>query len=118
MPGLGYRPGLWLLGSSDFSAQFAGRAGPAVLLRPPLRGGQHLPALAAYRAAFRPSDALDAPYVMLGVNVLAAEADERARWLAGSGKLAFLRLRTGHPGRYPTPEEAAEYTTRPTRVRS
>jgi alkanesulfonate monooxygenase SsuD/methylene tetrahydromethanopterin reductase-like flavin-dependent oxidoreductase (luciferase family) len=50
---------------------------------------------------------------MLGVNVLAAEDDERARWLAGSGALAFLRLRTGHPGRYPTPEEAAEYTYTP-----
>ena len=35
-----------------------------------------------------------------------------ARWLAGSGHLAFVRLRSGRPGRLPSPEEAAahEYT--------
>ena len=50
---------------------------------------------------------------MLGVNVVCAETDERARWLAGPGALAFLRLRSGRPGRYPTPEEAAEYRFTP-----
>jgi luciferase family oxidoreductase group 1 len=72
-----------------------------------------LPALAAYRRAFRPSEHLEAPHVMLGVSVLCAETDDAARWLAGPGALAFLRLRSGHPGRYPTPEEAAEYTFTP-----
>jgi alkanesulfonate monooxygenase SsuD/methylene tetrahydromethanopterin reductase-like flavin-dependent oxidoreductase (luciferase family) len=49
---------------------------------------------------------------MLGVAVVCAETDERAEWLAGSSKLAFVRLRSGRPGLYPTPEEAAghEYT--------
>jgi alkanesulfonate monooxygenase SsuD/methylene tetrahydromethanopterin reductase-like flavin-dependent oxidoreductase (luciferase family) len=52
------------------------------------------------------------PYVMLGVNVICADRDERAEWLAGSGRLSFVRLRTGRPGRLPSPEEAAahEYT--------
>ena len=113
VPGLGYRPELWLLGSSDFSAQFAGVLGLPFSFAHHFAAANTQPALAAYRAAFRPSDALEAPYVMLGVNVLAAEDDERARWLAGSGALAFLRLRTGHPGRYPTPEEAAGYTFTP-----
>jgi luciferase family oxidoreductase group 1 len=72
-----------------------------------------LPAVAAYRAAFRPSEKLGAPYVMLGVSVVCADSDEDARWLAGPGALAFLRLRSGHPGRYPTPEEAAEYRFTP-----
>ena len=53
------------------------------------------------------------PYLMLGVNVVCAETDERARWLAAPGVLAFLRLRSGRPGRYPTPEEAAEYRFTP-----
>lgn len=44
---------------------------------------------------------------MLGVSVVCAETDEHARWLAAPGGLAFLRLRQGRPGRYPTPEEAA-----------
>ena len=50
---------------------------------------------------------------MLGVPVVCAETVERARWLAGPGALAFLRLRSGRPGRYPTPEEAAEYRFTP-----
>ncbi len=50
---------------------------------------------------------------MLGVSVVCADSDDDARWLAGPGALAFLRLRSGHPGRYPTPEEAAEYRFTP-----
>ena len=72
-----------------------------------------LPAVAAYRSRFRPSDELDRPYVMLGVAVLCAETEERARWLAGSGALAMARLRQGRPGLYPTPEEAAEHVYSP-----
>ena len=113
VPGLGYRPQLWLLGSSDFSARYAGVLGLPFSFAHHFAAANTEPALAAYRADFRPSDDLEAPYVMLGVNVLAAEDDEQARWLAGSGALAFLRLRTGRPGRYPTPEEASEYTFTP-----
>ena len=72
-----------------------------------------VPAVQAYRAAFRPSTDIDAPYVMLGVSVVCAETHDEATWLAGSGALAFLRLQTGRPGRYPTPEEAAEYRFTP-----
>lgn len=50
---------------------------------------------------------------MLGVSVMCAETDEEARWLAGPSALAFLRLRSGRPGRYPTREEAAEYNFTP-----
>ena len=55
--------------------------------------GNTLPALAAYREAFRPSEHLGEPHVMLGVAAMCAETDEEARWLAGPGALAFLRLR-------------------------
>jgi alkanesulfonate monooxygenase SsuD/methylene tetrahydromethanopterin reductase-like flavin-dependent oxidoreductase (luciferase family) len=47
------------------------------------------------------------------VAVICAETEQRAKWLAGPSRLAFLRLRSGRPGRYPTPEEAAEYTFTP-----
>jgi alkanesulfonate monooxygenase SsuD/methylene tetrahydromethanopterin reductase-like flavin-dependent oxidoreductase (luciferase family) len=50
---------------------------------------------------------------MLGVAAIVAETEQRARWLAGPSGLAFLRLRQGHPGVYPTPEEAAEYRFTP-----
>ncbi|HKE74153.1 MAG TPA: LLM class flavin-dependent oxidoreductase [Acidimicrobiales bacterium] len=113
VPGLGHRPALWLLGSSDYSARAAGLLGLPFSFAHHFAAANTLPALAAYRAAFRPSEQLASPHVMLGVNVVCAETDERARWLAGPGTLAFLRLRSGRPGRYPTPEEAAEYTYTP-----
>jgi alkanesulfonate monooxygenase SsuD/methylene tetrahydromethanopterin reductase-like flavin-dependent oxidoreductase (luciferase family) len=50
---------------------------------------------------------------MLGVSVVVAESEERARWLAGPGALAIVRLRSGRPDVYPTPEEAAEYRFTP-----
>ena len=48
---------------------------------------------------------------MVAAGVICAETDERARFLAGSSALSFLRLRQGRPGRVPTPEEAAAYPT-------
>ena len=53
---------------------------------------------------------------MLGVAVVCAETTSGPRWLAGPARLSFLRLRSGRPGRFPTPEEAAGATTsRPSR---
>jgi alkanesulfonate monooxygenase SsuD/methylene tetrahydromethanopterin reductase-like flavin-dependent oxidoreductase (luciferase family) len=46
---------------------------------------------------------------MVAAAVICAETDERARFLAGSGALSFLRLRSGRPGPMPSPEEAAAY---------
>jgi len=113
VPGRGDRPALWLLGSSDYSAQVAGLLGLPFSFAHHFAAANTEPALAAYRARFRPSADLAEPYAMLGVNVVCAETDERARWLAGPGALAFLRLRQGRPSRYPTPEEAAEYRFTP-----
>ena len=67
------------------------------------------PALALYRQHFRPSAALERPYAMVAAAVVCAGTDERARFLAGSGALSFLRLRSGRPGPLPSPEEAAAY---------
>jgi luciferase family oxidoreductase group 1 len=109
VPALGYSPAVWLLGSSDYSAHVAG------MLSLPFSFAHHFAsagtdaAVAAYRAAFRPSQDLGQPYVMLGVNVVCADTDERAEWLAGSGRLSFVRLRSGRPGRLPSPEEAAAH---------
>jgi luciferase family oxidoreductase group 1 len=113
VPGRGYRPKLWLLGSSDYSAQAAGWLGLPFSFAHHFAAANTLPAVAAYRQAFRPSAELERPYVMLGVSVVCAETEERAQWLAGPGALAFLRLRSGRPGKYPTPEEAAEYQFTP-----
>jgi alkanesulfonate monooxygenase SsuD/methylene tetrahydromethanopterin reductase-like flavin-dependent oxidoreductase (luciferase family) len=46
---------------------------------------------------------------MVAASVICAPTEEEARWLAGPGRLSFLRLRSGRPGPFPTPEEAAQY---------
>jgi luciferase family oxidoreductase group 1 len=113
LPALGYQPALWLLGSSDYSAQLAGLLGLPFSFAHHFASAGTLPALAAYRRRFRPSAVLHEPYAMLGVAVVCAETDEHAEWLAGPSRLAFLRLRQGRPGRYPTPEEAAAHPFTP-----
>jgi luciferase family oxidoreductase group 1 len=112
-PGQGYRPAIWMLGSSDYSARVAGLLGMPFSFAHHFASANTEPAVAAYREAFRPSDELAEPYVMLGVPVVCAETDERAHWLAKPSSLAFLRLRQGRPTRMPSPEEAADHVYTP-----
>jgi luciferase family oxidoreductase group 1 len=102
----GSRPPVWLLGSSGFSAQLAGRLGLPFAFAHHFSSANTVPALDLYRDSFRPSAALAEPYALIGVGTVAADSREEARRLAGSGALAMLRLRTGRPGLVPTPEEA------------
>jgi alkanesulfonate monooxygenase SsuD/methylene tetrahydromethanopterin reductase-like flavin-dependent oxidoreductase (luciferase family) len=88
------------------------------LLSPTIFSAENtIPALALYRESFRPSTVLDHPHALIGVAVIAADSDERARRLAAPGLLSFRRLRTGHPGPLPSPEEPAEYRYTPSERR-
>ena len=109
VPGLGHQPAIWLLGSSGYSAQVAGLLGLPFAFAHHFSAVNTLPALALYREHFRPSEILDRPYAMVAAGVICADTDERARFLAGSGALSFLRLRSGRPGPLPSPDEAAAY---------
>jgi len=46
---------------------------------------------------------------MIAVQVVCAADDATAAWLAAPAALSFIRLRSGQPGRLPTPEEAAAH---------
>jgi luciferase family oxidoreductase group 1 len=113
MPGRGYLPQVWLLGSSTFSAQLAG------LLGLPFSFAFHFaPALvdeavALYRSNFRHTGLLAEPYVMVAASALCADTDDEARFLAGPSALAMLHLRTGRPSPVVTPGEAAAYPYTP-----
>ena len=109
IPGEGNGPDLWLLGSSGYSAQVAAALGLPFAFAHHFMPQNTLPALDLYRKSFRPSAALDKPYSMIAAGVICADTDERARFLAGASALSFLKLRTGRPGKVPTPEEAAAY---------
>ena len=65
-------------------------------------------ALAIYRREFKPSERLAKPYVMLGLNVVAAETDAEALRLFTSLQQAFINLRTGRPGPLPPPVDDIE----------
>ena len=113
MPGRGYLPQVWILGSSLFGAQLAGLLGLPFAYAYHFSAGMVDEALARYRANFRPSYALDAPHVMVTAPVLCADSEEEARYLAGPSALTMLQLRTGRPGPVVTPEEAAAYPFTP-----
>jgi luciferase family oxidoreductase group 1 len=110
IPAEGNRPALWLLGSTGYSAELAGRLGlPFAFAHhlSPASAANARPALALYRATFTPSETLSHPYSLLSVSVLCAKDAATAHWLHGPTRLAALRLKAGRPGPLPTPEEAA-----------
>jgi luciferase family oxidoreductase group 1 len=112
-PGKGDRPEIWLLGSSDYSAQAAGMLGLPYSFAAHFSPRSLMPALGIYRSSFQPSKWLEEPHAMVALAVICAEDDERARWLAGPARLSFARLRQGRPTKFPTPEEAAEHEFTP-----
>ena len=112
-PGLGNRPAIWMLGSSDYGAHAAGVLGLPYSFAHHFSSKNTMVAVKTYRDAFQPGGDIDEPYLMLGVSVVCADTDEHARWLAAPGALSFIRLRSGRPGRFPSPEEAAAYEFSP-----
>jgi luciferase family oxidoreductase group 1 len=107
------RPPVWLLGSSGFSAELAGRLGLPFSFAHHFAAGGTLPALRLYRDSFRPSAALDRPYAMVAVLALAAEDAREARRQVLTTALTLVRLRQGRPEPLPTPEEAEAYPFTP-----
>jgi luciferase family oxidoreductase group 1 len=105
VPGAGLDVPIWILGSSLFGAQLAAELGLPYAFASHFAPAALLPALELYRTRFKPSDRLERPYVMLGVNVFAAETDEEGRVLFTSLQQAFVNLRRGRPGRLPPPDE-------------
>jgi luciferase family oxidoreductase group 1 len=103
-PGAGSKVPLYILGSSTFGAQLAAYLGLPFGFASHFAPQQLEAALLYYRQGFRPSEQLDKPYVILGVNACAADTDEEARFLFSSTQQAFVNLRTGRPGLLPPPK--------------
>jgi len=96
IPGEGLNIPIWLLGSSDFSARLAGLLGLPFAFAGHFSPNYMQTALQTYRHCFRPSEMLDKPYAMVGVNVMAADTDEKAQRLATSHFQAFLNIVRGN----------------------
>jgi luciferase family oxidoreductase group 1 len=108
VPGAGLEVPIWILGSSLFGAQLAAAMGLPFAFASHFAPALMMQAMDLYRARFQPSAQLDRPYVMLGINVIAADSDPDAEWLFTSLQQAFLNLRRGRPGRLPPPVEDFE----------
>src|ERR1700730_4999014 len=103
VPGAGLLVPIWLLGSSTFSAQLAAMLGLPFAFASHFAPAELLPALRIYRTRFQPSEQLQEPYAMVGVNVFAADTDPEARRLITSLQQQFISLRRGTPGPLPPP---------------
>jgi len=108
VPGAGSRVPVWVLGSSTFGAELAAALGLPYAFASHFAPAMLDPALAIYRERFRPSAALAEPYVMAGVNVVAAQTDAEARLLLTSLEQAFVQLRRGQPVALPPPRPGFE----------
>jgi luciferase family oxidoreductase group 1 len=103
VPGEGTKVPIWLLGSSLYSAQLAAMLGMPFAFASHFAPAAMMQALALYRSRFEPSEELQQPYAMLGVNVIAADVDREAARLFTSLQQSFVSLRRGQPGRLPPP---------------
>lgn len=95
VPGQGLDIPIWLLGSSDFSARLAAEKGLPFSFASHFAPAYLNIALDLYRKQFKPSEQLEKPYAMIGVNVIAADTDEKAAYIATSHQQQFLNLRRG-----------------------
>jgi alkanesulfonate monooxygenase SsuD/methylene tetrahydromethanopterin reductase-like flavin-dependent oxidoreductase (luciferase family) len=68
-----------------------------------------IPALQIYRNRFKPSEQLDRPYAMVGVNIIAAGSDDEARRLATTQQMSFTNIFRGARGlSHPPIDDVAE----------
>ncbi len=103
VPGAGLKVPLYILGSSTYGAQLAAAFGLPFAFASHFAPQDLDLALRLYRAQFQPSATLQRPYVMVGLNVFAADTDEEALFHFTSLQQAFVNLRTGAPGPLPAP---------------
>jgi luciferase family oxidoreductase group 1 len=106
-------PPIFLLGSSDYSAQLAGQIGAAFSFAHHFANFDAVEAMRLYRDNFRPSPAHEKPYAILATHVVCAASDEEAARLATTVELNFVRRAKGEYQPLASPEEAAAYDYSP-----
>src|SRR5947209_15934950 len=108
IPGQGSDVPITLLGSSGFSAQLAGRLGLPFAFAAHFAPEYLYAAAQLYRDQFRPSEVLLKPYMIVAVQVIAAETDAAARRLLTTSQHRFLRLIRNQPVELLPPVDSME----------
>ena len=106
-------PDIFLLGSSNFSAELSGMLGLPFVFANHFDTGGTMQAVEIYRRSFRPSVILDEPYTMVTASVIVSETREEAEWQSGPGRIRKYGMRTGRRGPLISPEEAADHPDLP-----
>lgn len=102
-------PSVWLLGSSGYSAQLAGKLGLPYAFAAQLAPENMLPALQLYRKNFKPSDVLEKPHTIACFSVFAADSEQEAKIETHSFSHSMLRMMQGLSYVIPSPEELKNY---------
>ena len=99
-------PPIYLLGSSDFSAQLAASAGMGFAFAAHINPEMAIDALRLYRERFEPADemGLKEPHAIVAHAIIVADDDDRAWEVAAPARVAFRRLRSGAPTPLPSVE--------------
>lgn len=92
IPGEGLEVPLYILGSSTFSAHLSAELGLPYAFASHFAPNHLIEALRLYRNGFNISKQLDKPYAMAAVNVVVADSDEEANYLASSMKQFMLNI--------------------------
>ena len=95
IPGEGTKVPLYLLGSSTYSAQLAAKLGLPFAFASHFAPDHLGEALRLYRKYFEPSDQCSTPYVMVAVNILAADERAEAERLERGLHQQFLNMVRG-----------------------
>jgi len=106
-------PPIYLLGSSDYSAQLAGHIGAVFAFAHHFATFDAADAMRLYRESFKPSPSHVKPYAILATHVVCADSDEEADRLARTVDLNFVRRAKGEYLPLASPEEATDYDYAP-----
>ncbi|MBV9261861.1 MAG: LLM class flavin-dependent oxidoreductase [Pseudolabrys sp.] len=106
-------PPIYLLGSSDYSAQLAAQIGAAFSFAHHFATFPADEAMRLYRDNFKPSPEHPAPYAILGTAVVCADTDDEADRLARTVDLNIVRRNKGEYLPLASPDEAAAYPFSP-----
>ncbi len=106
-------PPIFLLGSSDYSAQLAGQIGAAFSFAHHFANFDAEEAMRLYRDSFRPSAAHAKPYAILATHVVCADTDAEAERLAATVDLNFVRRAKGEYQPLASPQDAEDYDYAP-----
>src|SRR5215470_8201222 len=106
-------PPIYLLGSSDYSAQLAGHIGAAFSFAHHFADFDAAEAMRLYRESFKPSVSHEKPFAILATHVVCADTDQEAEKLAATVDLNFVRRAKGEFQPLSSPDEAAAYDYTP-----